>query len=745
MNVVAIRDEAGLQQLRPMWEQLLGESASSTIFLTPEWLLPWWQAYGKPGELWVLAAFDSHGTLRGLAPLRRQTRKKYGFTYPALVFLGDGSNDSDYLDFLIASGYEEQVMAAFEDYWRKEMESGTILLLNEIPETSPNLPILMDHARKAGRIVVEEDVPCGTVRLPEQWDEYLGILRPRFRTKLRSVMRDLDGRGGIRFGFCSSAQQAESLLPVMFDLHTRRWVRDGRAGVFGWDPKRDFYAKVSPSLLERGWLRFSWLEWNDRILACQYGFVYRDTYFQLQEGYEPASEHWSVGIGLRAWSIREFQKEGVREYDFLGGIGRHKSDWGAGTKLSKKLVVAGTSYRNRLFCNGPAWEERARERVKKMVPEKLLTARKERLERSAREALKGNHSGAESSERGGLRAAAASAYFHLKLPALARPVRDQYQLSMANGGRVPKLLRRRQASGRILYYHRVNDEKDPFFPAISSTLFEQEMRFVAQHYKVVSLEEMVARLEQGSPEPVVAITFDDGYQDNYHTAFPILKRYGLPATIFLTTGTMNGAEPLWFERLALAVKKTGKEYIDLEIDIPRRFWMRTEAERLAANGGIFTVLKNLPDPERRERLVEVLKLLGSAEEGERWNKMLTWDQVRQMKAHRIDFGGHTVTHPFLSKMSREEVAWEAAECKRHIEEELQLPVLHFAYPNGREEDFGAWNKEVIRSAGYSAAVTTMWGLNYRSTDPMELRRGGPWEESQEMFAYKLDWYQLVNE
>ena len=68
----------------------------------------------------------------------------------------------------------------------------------------------------------------------------------------------------------------------------------------------------------------------------------------------------------------------------------------------------------------------------------------------------------------------------------------------------------------------------------------------------------------------------------------------------------------------------------------------------------------------------------------------------------------------------------------------------FAYPNGREEDFAASNKELLRNAGYTGAVTTIWGMNYRSTDRMELRRGGPWENSPDLFALKLDWYQLAD-
>ena len=75
---------------------------------------------------------------------------------------------------------------------------------------------------------------------------------------------------------------------------------------------------------------------------------------------------------------------------------------------------------------------------------------------------------------------------------------------------------------RILYYHRVNDDNDPFFNAISTTLFEQEMRYISRHYKVLSLGDALKHLESDSTEAVLAITFDDGYQDNYVNAFPIL-------------------------------------------------------------------------------------------------------------------------------------------------------------------------------------------------------------------------------
>jgi peptidoglycan/xylan/chitin deacetylase (PgdA/CDA1 family) len=351
----------------------------------------------------------------------------------------------------------------------------------------------------------------------------------------------------------------------------------------------------------------------------------------------------------------------------------------------------------------------------------------------------------QSSETGWAQTAIANCYFHSAMPALLRRFREHYRLAVLPSGKWPwvSIERRKDASARILYYHRVNDDNDPFFPAISTALFEAQMRFVRQHYKVVSLSELLKGLAEKSTEPILAITFDDGYQDNYDNAFPILERYGLPATIFLTTGTIDSREPLWFEQLALAFKKSTRQFIDLDIHPSHRLWLRTPVERLESIDRAFACFRDLPSLEVPKWMARVLQQLAVEKDLDRQGKMLTWEQVRFMEKRGVDFGGHTVTHPFLSRVSGEQAIWEVSECKRRIEEELQLPVFHFAYPNGREKDFGNC-KDVVRRAGYQAAVTTIWGPNHSSTDLMELRRGGPWEKNPAVFAYKLDWYQLVD-
>jgi peptidoglycan/xylan/chitin deacetylase (PgdA/CDA1 family)/CelD/BcsL family acetyltransferase involved in cellulose biosynthesis len=738
VTVVEIREEREWRRLEPQWNELLRESAAATVFLTWQWVTAWWSAYGQSDELWILTAVDETGALRGIAPLRRHTVQRYGQSYRTIEFLGDGSNDSDYLDFIVARGFEEPVMGAFARILEEELKRGVILRLREMPSASPTYAFLARFART--HIWTEYPVPCAVVRLPDAWDGYLKMLKPRFRTKVRSVLRHFEDRSDVRFGFCESTSEAKRLLPILFDLHTRRWNHDGQPGVFGWDRKRQFYSDLSPLLLERGWLRFSWLEWKGRILATQYGFVYDHTYLHLQEGYEPAAEHWNVGVALRAWTIREFLGQGVREYDFLAGVGRHKTDWGAEVKESRQVLVATQTYRNLLFCRGPEWKAEIKRSVGKLLPEAVLSARRARLERRSLAAPPAGVA------RERLQRVAARCYFNLGVPAVTQRLRERYQLSLSPNGRLPGLAwtKRREPAGRIFCYHRVNDDRDPFFPSMPVDTFERQMRFVSRRYKLVSLSGLIAHLESGAPENVLAITFDDGYRDNFENAFPVLQRYGVPATIFLATGSLDSNEPLWFERLAAAVKTTGRTSLDVECDLPRRFWMRTADERLRASGDLFAWLRHLPEEERQDRLRTILDELAAPESPPGGDRMLTWDQARYMNRHGVDFGGHTVSHAYLSRLSRQAVSWEIGECKRRIESELQTPVAHFAYPNGREEDFAPWNKEVIRAAGYQAAVTTLWGLNFRTTDRMELRRSGPWEEDEAVFASKMDWYDLVN-
>src|SRR5262249_13569628 len=135
--------------------------------------------------------------------------------------------------------------------------------------------------------VSSEPVQCLTLPLPKTWDEYLRSLDPRFRTKLRSALTSLQEHVKFEPVQCVSVEQVEEWLPILFDLHTRRWATRNKPGVFRDRTKQSFYRDFSRAALEQGWLAFHQLAWGERPLALQYGMVYRNRFHLLQEGYDP--------------------------------------------------------------------------------------------------------------------------------------------------------------------------------------------------------------------------------------------------------------------------------------------------------------------------------------------------------------------------------------------------------------------------------------------------------------------------
>lgn len=294
----------------------------------------------------------------------------------------------------------------------------------------------------------------------------------------------------------------------------------------------------------------------------------------------------------------------------------------------------------------------------------------------------------------------------------------------------------------ILAFHRVNDDDDPFMPALPTGLFAARMEHIARYYDVLPVDELVDRLHAGRlPRKALALTFDDGYRDNLTHAAPVLARYGLPATVFLTTGLIGTQSVAWFDRLALALKATTRRELSLEgrPALP----LRSTAERLQALQSALRHLKRRSDAERRAGVERIVTDLDGRGLELPKHLMLTWDEAAALRGLGISIGAHTVTHPILSRLSPEEAWYEINGSKEAIERGLGLTPRAFAYPNGGREDCSETVVGLVARAGFSCAVTTQRGLNTRRTPLMELRRGGPWERHLPTYALKLAHYRLT--
>ena len=285
-------------------------------------------------------------------------------------------------------------------------------------------------------------------------------------------------------------------------------------------------------------------------------------------------------------------------------------------------------------------------------------------------------------------------------------------------------LRRMFHPGRatLLNYHR--------FPASSASSFRRQCEYLKANCHVIGMSDLIARLNDGTspPHPVV-ITVDDGHRDFYTCAYPILREFGFPAVMYLPTAFMDGAW-LWFDRLQYIFQQTPLERADLagmpplpEVSLD----LKSPAAREEAFQNVARPAQWLPAAER-DRLGERLEVLLRVDVPERPPESfapLTWDDVREMARHGVEFGGHTVNHPILRTLhTPESLETEIAGCKSRVERELGDPVAHFAYPSGRANEVAPLAREAVRNAGFATGVCTENGQVSPGDDLYWLRRVG---------------------
>jgi peptidoglycan/xylan/chitin deacetylase (PgdA/CDA1 family) len=328
---------------------------------------------------------------------------------------------------------------------------------------------------------------------------------------------------------------------------------------------------------------------------------------------------------------------------------------------------------------------------------------------------------------------------------LFRKVANRYEIKKSGRARsgFPPITRRSRKAVQILIYHRVNDDRDPFFPALTIADFRKQMEYITEKYRPYSLGDAIESIESNDiPDNAIVVTFDDGYRDNYTNAFPILRDLSVPATIFLATGVTGSDKRLWHDIIFSAFRATT---VCAFRDFPEKgsVWpMRNISEKLTALQRVLQFLWSVSENERARRIDQVVDSL-KARDCDRGRLMLSWSEVGEMYKHGISFGSHTVTHPILSTLSDCRLRTEIVESKRVIEKQLGCKVNAFAYPVGRSQDFDWRAKAVLQEHGYRCAVTTIFGANSERQDLFELRRGTPWEPDLPSFAMKLAWYKFA--
>ena len=274
----------------------------------------------------------------------------------------------------------------------------------------------------------------------------------------------------------------------------------------------------------------------------------------------------------------------------------------------------------------------------------------------------------------------------------------------------------------ILMYHRFSREEE--FGKTSQKTFEAHLNYLTKHYKIIPLEDAVNRLERGDdpPQRSVVITIDDGYRDFYDIAFPILKKFNVPATLYIVTEFVDGKNWIWTDKARYILARTSIGSWEFEIGEKSVKGDFSNGERrLHTAAAINSEMKKMPDAEKDLKLqrlaLEMYVPIPDVPPAE--FKAFGWDEAREMQGSKIEIGSHTATHPILTNVDEERLVNELRASKLTLEDKLQKRLIHFCYPNGnvlkRERD-------AVEKAGYASAVTTELRLCENGDDPFMLPR-----------------------
>ena len=279
----------------------------------------------------------------------------------------------------------------------------------------------------------------------------------------------------------------------------------------------------------------------------------------------------------------------------------------------------------------------------------------------------------------------------------------------------------------ILMYHRFSQKPQPF--KIQQSIFENQIKFLKKKYNFISLKhysEVLNGKRDDLPNNPIIITIDDGYQDNYTFAYTILKKYSIPATIFLVTDFISHKSWLWSNKLEYILKNS--EFSKFEFPLNGKsvqFRVDTFKTWHTSQLALFNHCRTVTDEEKNKLLDELAKHLkvDVPEKTLGDFQALTWEQIMEMKNNGIDFGSHTCSHPILSQLTKDRLEYELNQSKEVIEKNASGEIDLLCYPNGSVNDINDTVVKKTQQAGYKCGVTTMPGFNNQvDENPFILKR-----------------------
>jgi len=354
LQVKLINDEKEIPALKKEWADLLCKSQNNTVFLTFEWILTWLKHCKDNRELMFFTVRDAGGTLVAIAPLMRSKYRALKLLpVEAIEFIGN--RDSDYLDFILMEGREEEALEAIFKHINKQRWD--ILHLRDIPEGSKTLHFLDNFKGILGKRRCKSSIrtTCPYIKLPSSWESYVKTLgrstRSNIRYYSRRLYRDFED---VRLEVCSDEEEIPRSMDAFMELNLNQWRNKGKRSVFEDKRFRCFQKDISKIFFNKGWLGLNRLMVNGGPSGFLYTFRYNKKICHYLTAITPEEQltQYRLGTIMLAHSVKSAIQQNMSEFDFMRGAEAYKYYWTSSDRANIKLQVFNSNLRAKMYYVG---------------------------------------------------------------------------------------------------------------------------------------------------------------------------------------------------------------------------------------------------------------------------------------------------------------------------------------------------------------------------------------------------------
>ena len=284
----------------------------------------------------------------------------------------------------------------------------------------------------------------------------------------------------------------------------------------------------------------------------------------------------------------------------------------------------------------------------------------------------------------------------------------------------------------ILLYHGVTNEKSHGISNYSGKHikleeFEKHMRFISKNYNTLSINDIIEIDSSGAswPSNSVAVTFDDGFKNNFEYAAPVLEAFNIPSVFYICAGMVNTDLMFWVDKIEDCINSTNKKTIGLKLGEYIKFQLDTKKEKVLAIENIKKYCKRTSTDIKNtviKELIDVTEVNPSIDHSDNY-KMMNWEEVAYLDANNLfTIGGHTLFHDIMTSKPLEKLDLDVHLTLSLLEYQLGHKIEHFSYPEGQAMHY---NNEIIttlKKHGVLCSPSAIDGVNRTGEDLFQLRR-----------------------